>query len=680
MVRGTALENSLPFLPDIRNFGLRSRLVLLIGAAMFPLVPFLAYGLNLDHVKTLVRTRNEVVQESQLAAAKYREALTTAEIFVDGAGDVCPAKETSGTKAQIPVRMAKVVSASGAVVCDSGPPDVVDFVAGGRAMQSASGEHGFVRGNLILHDGTSHPSLAVVSIRPDARGNTAIAAIDIPDLLEKAAIPSTFRQDEVFVVEPATGMVLAFSSSPTNNLPAGLAAGKLLEAIRESKKGGTVDAAGMDGTDRIQGFFPLEGFGDDPPVIVVAASRDAVLVPVRQRSLSVMAIAAAVMSVFMGATWWLGHWMQIQPVKRVVAAVRRIGTGNFDVPTGMEKWQAPEMRELGSTLDAVAAQLLHARHAEAKLAASEARYRVMTEHTIDFVTSFDMKGRRTFASPASMDLLGLTSEEMMGIGVHDLVHPEDLGVVDDMIAVFAKGEIVSGARLRVAHADGRYVWVEINAKPTSDRTEIVCVLRDVTERKLAEEKLEQANAKLAALAATDGLTGLSNRRAFDAALKREFAKAETDGTELGLVLIDVDRFKNYNDTYGHQEGDECLKVVASALSGILKGRGVAARYGGEELAVVIPRTSHAEAMRIAEDIRSGIAGLGLLHSTSEFGFVTASVGVATFSPGHGVEDSDLLLRRADVALYSAKATGRNRVRCAPEDGMTAADTVESVAA
>ena len=173
-------------------------------------------------------------------------------------------------------------------------------------------------------------------------------------------------------------------------------------------------------------------------------------------------------------------------------------------------------------------------------------------------------------------------------------------------------------------------------------------------------ELEDSNAKLAALSSTDGLTGINNRRGFDAALESEWRRAARNGYPLALAMLDVDHFKAYNDHYGHQAGDHCLRRVAELIAA--HGRrtsDLVARYGGEEFALLAPATDAAHAMEIAQGICEELARLALPHAKSPHGVVTISIGVATAMPDESVSWSTLI-ESADKALYRAKQAGRNR--------------------
>ena len=184
--------------------------------------------------------------------------------------------------------------------------------------------------------------------------------------------------------------------------------------------------------------------------------------------------------------------------------------------------------------------------------------------------------------------------------------------------------------------------------------------------KLEESKTEIANLRqnlqaVTAEAQKDGLTNLFNRKTFESLLEENMELAEEQKTDLCLLMLDVDHFKKFNDTYGHLLGDEVLKIVSRTLTYTLKGRDIVARFGGEEFVVFLPATPIDGAMRVADAVRESIASKELKRKDTgeNFGRITVSIGVSRYR--HGVDDIPKLIKRADVALYDAKKLGRNRV-------------------
>ena len=216
-------------------------------------------------------------------------------------------------------------------------------------------------------------------------------------------------------------------------------------------------------------------------------------------------------------------------------------------------------------------------------------------------------------------------------------------------------------QVRIICEDGSLKWVEATSSRPEARdgtSESVIVMRDISERKRLEDEL-------AVLAHQDGLTGLANRRSFDLGLEQEWERTLQGGSDMALVLLDIDHFKEFNDLYGHQAGDDCLRAVAMCVSAQCRGPSdIACRYGGEELAIILGNTNLDIATSIADAVRREILTLGIPHSgNSASNYVTASFGVAgaVAREGGSHRMPEGLLQSADHALYKAKSAGRNRL-------------------
>lgn len=201
-------------------------------------------------------------------------------------------------------------------------------------------------------------------------------------------------------------------------------------------------------------------------------------------------------------------------------------------------------------------------------------------------------------------------------------------------------------------------------------------LKNLVERNIDLEKevaartrdLMEANFKLELLSNTDGLTGAANRRCFDNTLVQEWNRAKRSGLALGIIMADVDHFKDYNDRCGHLAGDDCLRELAMAMQKEVRRAGeLVARYGGEEFVVLMPDSDHKTVFAMARRIQKTIHGLDITHAGAPTGRVTVSFGVASVIPSDE-QTSDDLLSQADAALYRAKALGRDRIESTKATG------------
>jgi diguanylate cyclase (GGDEF)-like protein len=190
------------------------------------------------------------------------------------------------------------------------------------------------------------------------------------------------------------------------------------------------------------------------------------------------------------------------------------------------------------------------------------------------------------------------------------------------------------------------------------------------EQKVIERtaRLEQLNQELQGLAERDGLTGVANRRRGDNYLEEVWTRLRREKQPLSIVMLDVDHFKAFNDTYGHQAGDECLVAVAEAVyAQLMRPTDLVARYGGEEFIIILPNTDQVGAAYVGEQIRRAVEEMSIEHAHTSVGsVVTVSAGIATMVPGV-MGGTEQLLREADIALYRAKRMGRNQVHTAPEN-------------
>ena len=269
----------------------------------------------------------------------------------------------------------------------------------------------------------------------------------------------------------------------------------------------------------------------------------------------------------------------------------------------------------------------------------------------DMLATATPEGRFTRLNPAWETTLGWTREELMARPYLEFIHPED---VESTVAVASglreASSRVIGFENRYATKDGGWCWLLWSTY--SDGRQLYAVAKDITERKYLEAEREELLERVEAMARTDMLTGLPNRRAWEEELRREVARAGRQGHVLAVVMLDLDRFKGFNDTHGHQAGDRLLAELGSVWRTQLRVTDFMARYGGEEFTALLPACPPDEAIAVLERLRLTIPD-----------GQTASVGVAYWD---GQETPEALIGRADAALYQAKRAGRDRIVTAPD--------------
>jgi diguanylate cyclase (GGDEF)-like protein len=286
----------------------------------------------------------------------------------------------------------------------------------------------------------------------------------------------------------------------------------------------------------------------------------------------------------------------------------------------------------------------------------------------DGFAMYDPQGKLVYANPQYSNLFPLSGVvRVAGYNIRDILRKAietqerrnfPIAVDEQWIETAAR-DLHRDKDEEIDLYDGR--WLSLRTRMTADGMALV-VVSDVTAMKQAEHSLRAVADRMKSLAETDGLTGIVNRRAFDEALALALARSVRERTPLSLLMIDVDRFKAYNDTYGHLAGDECLKAVTDCLrKAARRDTDIVARFGGEEFVVLMPEADEADACRVAGKFRDALHALNLPHTGSEFTRVTASVGVAVKqSRGRAITPSEFM-QHADEALYDAKRGGRDRV-------------------
>ena len=313
------------------------------------------------------------------------------------------------------------------------------------------------------------------------------------------------------------------------------------------------------------------------------------------------------------------------------------------------------------------------KQAEQELQASQESYRSVIASLAEGVVLHQPDGKIIACNQSAEKILGLTADQIMGktaIAMDWLTIHEDGSLfpteLHPAMLTLKTGEPQSKVIMGICRQDLPITWISINSQPLTDPDQVypyaaVASFTDITEQRQAQEILKQQAEYQHAIAMTDGLTQVANRRCFDEKIQMEWQRLLREKAYLSLILLDIDYFKYYNDCYGHQAGDTCLiQVAQTAAKQLKRPADLFARYGGEEFIVVLPNTNLEGAIMVAESIQQAIRDLCIPHQDSKVSdVVTVSMGISCLIPtaDSSVED---LIKITDDALYQAKQQGRDR--------------------
>ena len=708
--------------------GIRPRLVLLCLLTSGPLTMLLLAGAYSERERAIGLAANRAHDLALIGAEKQGDVIEEVATLLNVLARV-PDMRSPGDRCQTLLRRVaddhpdliglSVTGADGRIVC-SNRPVVVGRTVGFRPFfgpATASRAEGVMVSSVLRSDVTGQPVIVAVrplfppgaddgSTGPPAVDGLLVATLGL-DWLNRLADPRagvgsnlvqlTSLKDGIPVAGPmaerhapadtgqAPGLAPPGPAMPGPATPRPATPGPatpadtparpdpgLIAAARAAPGGGTTVGVDSAGVARITGFAPLPGTGGDL-VLSVGIPRSEVLAAAnaRLRRDSALAVASALLA--LAAAALMAHGSLVQPLRRMAAVARRLGAGDLTARTGRLDDAAQELQLLAAGLNEMGARL-QARNAElaeaqADLLRSEEHHRLLSTYSSDMISRFDDGFRLTYVSPACLDLTGYDPGELIGQPPTALVHPEDLSWTEETLyAPLRAGKEGARATYRVTRKDGALVWMESIGRrlPAPDGAGgCVMVTRDVSARIEMEQSLQDANRLLRGQAMQDPLTGLANRRHVDEALGVEFRRAQRLQLPLGLLMLDIDRFKAFNDTFGHPAGDACIRAVADAVAAVLRRpTDLAGRYGGEEFAILLPNTDEAGVAVTGERIRRGVLELGLPHTGSEFGIVTISIGGAVIMPAASDTGPAAFVEAADAALYAAKRAGRNGMRLA----------------
>lgn len=361
-----------------------------------------------------------------------------------------------------------------------------------------------------------------------------------------------------------------------------------------------------------------------------------------------------------------------KPATLIVTTLREFNTGNHKkrIPLKVEN----EISKISSSINKVLDEVVNN---EAALIDKEERLRSVIETSLDAIITINQNGLIQSTNPAVEKHLGYSENDLLGRNIKKIMpnpyHDQHDQYISNYLQTGKKNVIGNQREVVALTKAGNEIPIELSITEININGEVFFtgVLRDISERIQLREAMKEindtlftSNLALKNKSRTDSLTGLANRGYFDEIMSVEIRRAVREQRPLSLILIDVDHFKLYNDFYGHQQGDDCLRQIAKTMKEcFLRSGELPARYGGEEFCVILPGNDNNQAKVLAEKLNKVIWDLNLPHAESKTADrVTICVGVATLQiSSTSVISAKDIIEQADKALYEAKTTGRNKV-------------------
>jgi len=412
---------------------------------------------------------------------------------------------------------------------------------------------------------------------------------------------------------------------------------------------GTEEALDPDGR---EGFISYKRIPASNWIVGAIYPKDEACVAVNAMIWRFAAILFVACFIVVAAIWLLTRFLMQPLVSLTGHLARYTDTEERLAPlNGDNRRASGEIRALTTAFNRLTSRL-HER--EDALIETMQSYQLITENSTDLITKHTADGVITYASQIAETVLGFVHTALVGHSLFEYVHPEDYEVVRVAFGVAAQDKSQRTVIYRVRHLDQHYVWFETTLRRMQGASgeataEVLCISRDISERKRMEERLYN-------LARTDHLTDIPNRFLLAERFAGGLAQARREGSLLAMLMIDIDRFKNINDSLGHGIGDALLKLVASRLKSCIRDCDTLARWGGDEFVLLLPGLQGSDtAITVAQRCLDSLKKPFVVEGQSLR--VTASIGIGAASDASA--ESETLLRNADTAMYRAKARGGN---------------------
>ncbi len=637
---------------------LRARLIQLIIVGMMPLYGVMAYHLWAEKNETMATAMEDVQRLTRNIAAEQEQSLHEARNLLQVLASLPEVRDGQGDDCQLRLRAIHgqmtgylnmgVTDERGRLLCaaQGGGQDFSDRDWYRAAVQSKS----FVVGQLVIGRISGQPVIPVAYPILDSAGKLrriVWASLDVKWLDQTLKLSSRGYDVTVRLLDNQ-GVVIARQPPSPAMLGRPHNVAWLVESIKAGKTDGVGEARTLEGEVRLITFARLDDSGEGGLYVSASVSKQRVLDGMLTRFRNDLLLLSLFTVLTLAVAWFVTRAVVVRPLSILVRVAKRISAGDLSVRTELGAGHG-ELSELAHAFDEMAVSLEY----------SFLRIQSILEVTPEAIIMSDADGRIVLANAHTEKLFGYTRQELIGKPIEILVPAGQRGSHAKNRSGYYPKPVVRdmGAKkldLKGQRKDGTTFPVDISLGPlkTEQGLWVVAAVRDVSER-------EQYAAEILHQATHDALTGLPNRTLFHEFLVHGMAQARRAESLLAVLFLDLDGFKNINDTLGHAAGDELLRTVAKRIVDALRKGDVVARQGGDEFTIQLQDIKEAQDITLIADKLMEAIAKPYYAGSHEF-HITASIGITVFPLDDN--DADSLLRNADTAMYQAKADGKNAFR------------------
>ncbi len=657
--------------------GLRFRLIFLILVAVLPAFLLVLYSTFEQRREAAEYAEREALKMAQTVAEGHRAISTNVHRMMMGLETLAeiPDAQSGGPCSKMLANILRynpdyanvgVALGNGDVVCSAlplpGAVNVADRIYFQRAIATREFSIGDYQIGRIAAKRGIHFSYPLFNADKQLWG-VLFVLLDLDPMNERLAETPHLETGDVAILLDGVGNILARHPYPETYVGKSMADLPLYKQIKQSQGEGTYDGVGLDGVRRIFAFSPLFSRPSCCAYAVVGIPAERVYAKANQAFVRNVSLMVGVGLLVFALAWVGGDMLVLKRVRTLSSAARRMGQRDLTVRSGLAHDEeelgqlARSFDEMADSLEAWQKQVFQSSEELEKLGY---RNKLILDSAGEGICGVDRECVITFVNPAAASMLGYQVDELLGLPLHQILHSKKADG-----AAFPQEECPLREAIEDGSSDQRcdeMLWRKDGSGFNADYTVIpmfeggkvtgaVMTFRDVTERKRYEEQLAHQ-------ATHDTLTGLANRTILNDRIGLLIERAAREKTVVALLLLDLDRFKEINDSLGHGAGDELLCAIAARLNDLVRESDTVARLGGDEFVILVEMDTPDDAIPVVQKILDamskpyGISGRELFASTS--------IGISLY-PKDG-DSAEELLKNADVAMYRSKKRGRNTFR------------------